>query len=175
MSRPFHERLLDIELLLLDVDGVLTDGRVTYSDAGEELQSYHIRDGSGIAMWRRSGKRVAAITGRGSKALERRAAELGIDPLLQHAVDKAAALTALVSLCNIEPYRIAAVGDDLPDLPVLRRVGAAFAVADACAEVKAVAGYVTKTPGGNGAVREVVEIILNAQGRWHDLVASFES
>lgn len=174
MTRPLDDRLREIEVLILDVDGVLTDGRITYSDAGQELQTFHSRDGSGLSIWRRAGKRTALVTGRGSKALDRRAEELKLDVVLQHIKDKRSAFAEVLQRLNVEARQTVVVGDDLPDLPMLRQAGAAFAVADACAEVQSAADQVTLMAGGHGAVREVVERILKVQNRWDDLIADLK-
>jgi 3-deoxy-D-manno-octulosonate 8-phosphate phosphatase (KDO 8-P phosphatase) len=160
-----------IELLLLDVDGVLTDGSVVYSDAGEELKRFHVRDGSGLKLWRAAGKRAAIVSGRASAAVERRAAELGIAPVLQGRDDKLRAFEEVLAALGLTADRVCAVGDDLADLPILTRVGLAVAVADACPEVRAAAHRTTITPGGRGAVREAVEWLL--QGRWDELIAGY--
>ncbi len=173
MTSALAARLQAIDVLILDVHGVLTDGNILYSDAGHELQGYHVRDGSGLALWRRAGKRAAAITGRGSKALERRAKELHLDPLMMQAHDKAEAIATLLPQLGVGKERIAAVGDDLPDQPVFRSVGVTFAVGDACSEIKAMADYVVEPAGGRGAVRAVIEVILKAQGRWEQMVQSY--
>jgi 3-deoxy-D-manno-octulosonate 8-phosphate phosphatase (KDO 8-P phosphatase) len=172
MSRPLSDRLREIEVLVMDVDGVLTNGQIIYSDAGHELQIFHSCDGAGLSLWRKTGKRSAVITGRGSKALERRAAELHVDVVLQHVKNKKSALGEVFDRLHVEARQTATIGDDLPDLPMLRLSGVAFSVADACAEVRAAADEVTLAGGGQGAVREVVERILKAQNRWADLVTS---
>ncbi len=173
MTQTLDERLANVDLLVLDVDGVLTDGRVIYSDRGAEVQAFDVRDGTGLALWRRAGKRAAAITGRGSDALRRRADELGLSPLIQQVRDKAVAFADLLKELKVDPSRVIAIGDDLPDLPVLKRAGVAVAVADACPEVREAADFVTTAPGGRGAVREVIERVLKAQSRWQELVAAF--
>lgn len=170
MNPSADERYRLIEVLILDVDGVLTDGRIIYSDAGHELQAFHVRDGSGLALWRRAEKRAAVVTGRGSAALERRAKECHLSPVIQHATDKAAAFRAVCAELTVTPERVAVVGDDLPDLAMFRHAGVKVAVADACAEVRAGADYVTNAKGGRGAVREVIEMLLRAQGRWDALI-----
>jgi 3-deoxy-D-manno-octulosonate 8-phosphate phosphatase (KDO 8-P phosphatase) len=170
MKPPLAQRVRAIEWLVLDVDGVLTDGRIAYTDAGAELQAFHVRDGSGLALWHRAGKRTAIITGRGSAALERRAKELNVEVVVQHAADKAAALAAVLQRCSVERHAVCAMGDDWPDLPVLRQAGVAVAVADACLEVRAAADHVTRHGGGRGAVREAVEWLLKVQGSWNALV-----
>jgi 3-deoxy-D-manno-octulosonate 8-phosphate phosphatase (KDO 8-P phosphatase) len=165
------DRFSRIRLLLLDVDGVLTDGRITYADNGLELKAFHVRDGSGLKFWHRSGGRVAIVSGRSSPAVARRAKELGIDPVVQGADEKLPALRRILRETGMTPDQVCAVGDDLPDLPVLTRCGLAVAVADAAPEVRSVAHLVTPSPGGCGAVREAVEWLMRGQGTWDRVVA----
>ena len=160
-----------IELLVLDVDGVLTDGSIIYADDGVEVKAFHVRDGSGLKLWHQAGKRSALITGRSSPAVEVRAAELGVGFVTQGASAKLPAYRELLARAGARPEEVCYVGDDLPDLPPLRHCGLAVAVADACAEVRAEAHYVTRAPGGRGAVREAVELILRCQGHWQEVVA----
>src|SRR5262249_43387571 len=157
------ERCARIELLLLDVDGVLTDGSIVYTDDGIELKRFHVRDGSGLMIWQHVGKRAALISGRTSRAVEGRAAELGIAPAIQGKGEKLPALREVLNAVGVQPEQVCAIGDDVPDLPVLRRCGLAVAVADACPEVIADADYVTRAVGGRGAVRETIELILSSQ------------
>lgn len=159
-----------VRLLLLDVDGVLTDGSITYSSSGEELKTFHVRDGSAIKLWQQAGHAVAILSGRASMAVTRRAAELGVRLVLQGRSDKDAAFDEVLAAFGVGADEVCAVGDDLQDLPVLRRCGVAVAVADAVPEVRAAAGYVTMAPGGRGAVRDAVEFLLKAQGRWAGLI-----
>ena len=166
-------RAAAIELLLLDVDGVLTDGSVIYADDGSELKRFHVRDGSGLKLWHAAGKRSAIVSGRKSVAVERRASELGIRPVLQGRDDKLAAFAEVLAWLGYTPAQVCAVGDDLPDVPVLRTCGLAVAVADACPEARAAAHYVTAAAGGRGAVREAIEWLLKAQGRWTELTARY--
>jgi 3-deoxy-D-manno-octulosonate 8-phosphate phosphatase (KDO 8-P phosphatase) len=166
-------RAAAIELLLLDVDGVLTDGGVIYSDDGTEWKRFHVRDGSGLKLWRAAGKRAAIVSGRTSAAVARRAAELGIDPVLQGRDDKRAALAEVLAATGLRLEQVCAMGDDLPDVPVLRACGLAVAVPDACAEARAVAHHVTAAPGGHGAVRDAIEWLLTVQGRWTELTARY--
>jgi 3-deoxy-D-manno-octulosonate 8-phosphate phosphatase (KDO 8-P phosphatase) len=167
-------RAAKIELLLLDVDGVLTDGGIVYTDAGTEVKRFHVRDGSGLKFWHAAGKRSAIVSGRKSRAVELRAAELGIAVVLQGRPEKLPAFAAVLAETGLRAEQVCAIGDDLPDLPVLRRVGLAVAVADACAEVRDAADYVTAAPGGHGAVRDAVEWLLKLQGRWDGIVAEFK-
>lgn len=163
-----------IKLLLLDVDGVLTDGSIVYADDGTEIKRFHVRDGSGLKFWQRAGNRAAIVSGRTSKAVEMRAAELGVSPVLQGRPDKLPAFAEVLALTGLRPDEVCAIGDDLPDLPVLRRCGLAVAVADACPEVRAAAHYVTAAPGGRGAVREAVEWLLKSQGKWDDVLTFYQ-
>lgn len=173
-SRPsLGERLLRIDWLILDVDGVLTDGSITYANNGRESKTFHVRDGFGIKAWHGLGKRTAIITGRTSQVVSLRSAELGIQAVYQGASDKVSALQQFAAEQNCNLENACAVGDDLPDLGVLQRCGLAVAVADAAAEVRAQADYVTQAVGGRGAVREVIEWILQAQGCWRQVVSGF--
>ena len=155
----------DIRLLILDVDGVLTDGTLYFGETGEALKSFNIRDGHGIKMLMEGGVAVAIITGRRSRMVEERARNLGIPHLIQGAEDKAAALAKLVEASGIPPDACAAIGDDVLDLPVLRRVRFAATVPDAPEIVLKHAHYVTKVAGGRGAVRELCELILRSQDK----------
>jgi 3-deoxy-D-manno-octulosonate 8-phosphate phosphatase (KDO 8-P phosphatase) len=164
-----------VRLLVLDVDGVLTDGRIVYTDAGDELKRFHVRDGSGLKIWQSLGLKAAVISGRVSKAVERRAAELGLAPVLLGRDAKRPAFEEVLAWHGVTAGQACAIGDDLPDLPVLRRCGVAVAVADACAEVRAVADYTARTKGGGGAVREAVEWLLTLRGEWAGVVERFQA
>lgn len=159
------ERANDVRLLVLDVDGVLTDGRLYFSSRGEELKCFHVRDGAGIVQLLRAGIQVAVISGRRSRAVERRMSELGVSWLRQGIDDKLAALRELLDILGIGPQAIATVGDDVADLPILSVARLAIAVADAHASVKSRAHFITQAPGGRGAVREVCDLILESQRR----------
>lgn len=163
----------DIELLILDVDGVLTDGGIMLDDNGAETKRFHVRDGTGIRIWLELGYQVAMITGRSGKALAHRTAELGVKHVIQGSRDKGAAFDELTRSLSIDPSRAAVLADDLPDLPVMRRAGYAMAVADASREVRKLASYVTSRPGGHGAAREAVELLLKAKNRWDDAISLF--
>ena len=170
MTDELAARLRQIRLLILDVDGVLTDGSITYTGSGEELKTFHVRDGSAIKLWLRAGHKLALLTGRTSHAVTRRAAELGIPLTLQGREDKAAALEEIVAATGIAPENACAAGDDLADLALFGRVGVRFAVADAVPELRAAADLVTMLPGGRGAAREVIETLLKAQDLWAGLI-----
>jgi 3-deoxy-D-manno-octulosonate 8-phosphate phosphatase (KDO 8-P phosphatase) len=157
------ERARRIRLLVLDVDGVLTDGRLYFSAAGEELKVFHVRDGSGIVAVQRAGVAVAIISGRDSPAVARRATELGIRHVRQGVSDKGAELDRLLGELGVAPEEVACVGDDTPDAPMLRRAGLAIGVADAHPALLASTHWVTKSNGGQGAVRDVCDLLLSAR------------
>lgn len=163
----------DIRLLACDVDGVLTDGRFYYSDAGGEVKVFCAQDGLALVAAQRAGLHVALVSGRRSRAVERRAQELKIAHLLQGVSNKLDAVARLADKLGIALREVAYVGDDLPDLPCMEAVGAGVAVADAAEEVKQAARYVTRCPGGAGAVRELVRLILLSQGKWNQVVSSY--
>lgn len=168
-------RFTAVALLLLDVDGVLTDGSIHYDDNGVETKSFNVKDGLGLRLLVRSGIRVGIITGRRSATVERRCRDLGIDTLYQGVSDKAALLDTICSQLNIQPEASAFVGDDLPDLPIMKRVGLSVAVADAHETVADEADLVTTAGGGAGAVREVCEAILKARGLWEPLLQRYRT
>ena len=164
----------DIQMLLIDVDGVLTDGGVFLDARGGEMKRFDIRDGMGMVVWRKCGLKLGIISGRPSEVTSRRAAELGIDYVEQcQAMDKAASLENICGESGIDPRNIAYVGNDLADLPVMRRVSYPIAVADAAPEVVSAAKYVTKSRGGYGAVREVIEHLLKAMDRWDEVLDDY--
>lgn len=167
------EKAENIKLLILDVDGVLTDGRIFYTDSGEELKAFDEKDGHGIKLLLRAGIDVAIITGRTSKALEHRAADLGVKMVFQKALNKIEVYEKILSLKNLSDEEVCAVGDDLTDLPMLRRCGLSVAVHDSVAEIKAKVDFVTKNSGGNGSVREICELILKAKGLWEKVTARY--
>ena len=167
---PLARRCRAIELLVLDVDGVLTNGGIVYDDHGTELKRFHVRDGSALKFWQHAGKHAAILSGRTSRTVEVRAAELGIAPVIQGMPAKLASYRKLLDHFQLQPEQVACIGDDLPDLPLVRNCGLGVAVHDAVPELRADAAYVTHTPGGTGAVREVIELILRCQGAWQRLV-----
>ncbi len=155
-----------VQLLVLDVDGVLTDGTLFFDDDGRQMRRFHITDGLGIKIWRALGRKTAILTSKKSTAVQARAKMLGIDLLEQGADDKKPGLERILAASKAEPAQTAYMGDDLLDLPVMKRVGYPIAVANAAEEVKAVARYVTQRTGGNGAVREAVEYLLKREEQW---------
>ena len=167
-------RLSDIRLLLLDVDGVMTDGGIIYDGAGMETKVFNVKDGHGIKMLQRHGIEVGIITGRTSAVVEVRARELGIDLLYQGALKKLESYRDIQARTRFTDAQIAYVGDDVIDVPVMRRVIFAAAPADALPEARAAAHYVTNCPGGRGAVREVCDLILKGRGLWDEVVSRYE-
>lgn len=155
-----------IKLIFLDVDGVLTDGRITINGGGEETKSFDVKDGHGLKMLMAGGVEVVLITGRTSAALSRRAEDLGIEEVHQGVEDKRALCKRLLAHKGLESMNACAVGDDIPDLDMFHEVGLCIAVADAAEEVREAADFITRLKGGFGAVREVCEWILKSQGKW---------
>jgi YrbI family 3-deoxy-D-manno-octulosonate 8-phosphate phosphatase len=172
-SPDLESRLAAVELLLLDVDGVLTDGGVTWNNEGIEQKTFHIRDGLGLRLWARAGLKVGIVTGRASRIVQLRAEELGIAIVRQGVEDKLATAAAILAECGVSWERTAFIGDDLPDLPVVMRCGLGVAVADACPELRAAARLVTTLRGGQGAVREFIERALRARGGWESIVGRY--
>jgi len=162
-----------IRLILSDVDGVLTDGGIVYDNQGIETKQFHVRDGLGIRLWQKAGYRFGLITRRSSHIVKVRVAELGIEIVRQGIDNKLSVVGALLDELRLTPVQTCYIGDDLPDLPAIRTVGFGVAVADACSELRQAAHYTTTLHGGAGAVRETIEVILKAQGRWDDLIQSY--
>lgn len=168
-----EERCQPIELILSDVDGVLTDGGIILDNQGIETKRFHVRDGQGIKLWHRAGFQFGLVTVRSSHVVKMRVAELGIDIIRQGADDKLATVKDILAGLGLAPNQVGYIGDDLPDLPVVRMVGLGIAVGDACTELRESAHYVTQHAGGMGAVREAIEMILKAQRRWDDLIQAY--
>ncbi len=167
------EVFANIRMLCLDVDGVLTDGGIYLNDQGVETKRFHVRDGAGIRMWTALGFEIAVITGRSGMALRHRLNELGIEHLVQGSSDKGASLVQLMNRLELAPEEVAVLGDDLPDLPMMRIAGYAMAVADAVRDVLSESDFVTVRPGGTGAVREAIEHLLKHKDAWDDALALF--
>ena len=168
-----NERLQKIKLLILDVDGVMTDGRIVFDANGVEAKFFNVKDGHGIKMLQRAGVEVAIISGRESQVVTNRAAELGIERVYQRCLDKLTPYRSLLVDTGLADDEVAFVGDDIIDLPVLRRVGFAAAPADAVPETLAAVHLVTRNRGGWGAVREVCDLILRGKGLWDEVTARY--
>ncbi len=174
MKKNFKEKLSKIKLLILDVDGVMTDGRIIMDDEGHELKSFNVRDGHGIKILQRYGVWVAILTGRQSKVVEYRAKDLEIKDVYQGALNKKEVFEKILKKHKLSAEEVAYLGDDIVDIPVLKRVGFSAAVADAMDVVKESVDYVTRNRGGRGAVRELCEMILQAQGKWLEVAERYE-
>jgi len=165
--RSLADRCHNIELLLLDVDGVLTGGEIAlYDDQGGQLKVFHVRDGTGLKCWRQAGKQTAIVSGRTARSVKHRARELGIELVFEGVPDKLVAYHELLNKTGFSSPQVCAIGDDLADLPVAQESGLAIGVADACPEILRAAHFITCAPGGKGAVREAIELILKCEGRW---------
>lgn len=173
LTQEQQDRLSGLKLLILDVDGVLTDGRLFFDDLGREYKCFHARDGHGLKLLRQSGVDVAVISGRKSNSVAIRMQSLGITHVYQGHEDKRAAFIEILRAFNVSPKQVAYVGDDVLDLPIMMQVGFAVAVADANFAVKQRADWCTQTPGGLGAVREVCDLIMQAQGTFDAMLQSY--
>lgn len=169
-----NERLAQIQLLLLDVDGVMTDGGIIYDGNGLETKIFNVKDGHGIKMLQRAGIEVGIITGRSSVVVDVRARELGIELVYQGALRKLESYEDVKLKTGLADSQIAYMGDDVIDVPVMRRVGFAAAPQDALAEAKRAAHYIASLSGGRGAVREVCDLILKGRGAWDEIAARYE-
>lgn len=168
-----ENKLKGLKLLLLDVDGVLTRGEIIYNDSGEELKVFNVKDGLGIRLLIEAGINVAIVTGRRSQALIQRCRNLGIDQIYAGVRDKSVIIDRILAQTNATPQKIGFVGDDLPDLGLMKQVGISIAVADAHESIIAFADVVTSAKGGEGAVREVCELILKSKGLWEGVLKRF--
>jgi 3-deoxy-D-manno-octulosonate 8-phosphate phosphatase (KDO 8-P phosphatase) len=173
ISSGLRRKAQNISLLLLDVDGVLTDGRIIIDDRGVETKHFHVRDGQGIALLLRAGIDVGLMTSRSSSSVRHRAKELGIRLVYQNVRDKMTTYNEIKRRCRLSDEQVAYMGDDLIDLLTLREAGLALSVADGWSGLRGTVDYVTTCPGGQGAVREVAEMILRAQGKWAGLLEKF--
>lgn len=165
LSEEILRRAENIKFLLMDCDGVLTDGRLYFTESGEKMKVFHVRDGQGLVSWHAAGFRSGIISGRNSKIVEVRAKELGIEFIRQDASDKLEELEIFLTQLNISREDVAFVGDDVADINIMQRVGLAVAVADAVKEARDAAHFTTKNKGGRGAVREVTDLLLRAKNR----------
>ncbi|RJP29710.1 MAG: HAD-IIIA family hydrolase [Candidatus Omnitrophota bacterium] len=164
-----------IKVLLLDVDGVLTDGRIIYDSAGRDMKLFDVHDGLGVALLHKSGIPTVLITAKGSRAIKPRAKDMKVARIYENISPKTAVLDKIIKKYKIKPEELCFIGDDLVDLCLLKRVGLAVSVANACAEVKKISHYTTAKEGGRGAVREVAEMILKSQGKWQEAIRKYEA
>lgn len=169
------KRAQAIQMIVFDVDGVLTGGQIIFGQSGEVMKIFHAQDGLGISAAHKAGLKTAIITGRQSDIVRLRSTELKVTHVYQGVVNKLEGLQDLLDKYNLSPHQVAYVGDDLNDLPILLQVGLALAVANAVDEVKECAHYIAKKQGGQGAVREIIELILKAQGKWQAVVEEYKN
>jgi len=173
MENTLERRASRIKLLLMDCDGVLTNGRLQLLDVGDEQKWFSVRDGLGLELWHRAGLKSGIVSGRSSRAVERRAKELQMAYVRQGSENKIKAFDEIIKLAGVSDEQVAYIGDDLNDIPLMRRSELAIAVSDAAPETQEAAHYITASLGGNGAVREAIEMILRAQGKWNDLIEKY--
>ncbi|MBC8357439.1 MAG: HAD-IIIA family hydrolase [Candidatus Aminicenantes bacterium] len=175
MEESLLNKAKKIKLLLLDVDGVLTDGRIIYDSAGRDSKFFDVHDGLGVYLLKKAGIPTILITAKGSRAIKPRARDMQVAAVLEDVSPKSSVFDKILKKYNLTPQEVCFVGDDLVDLCLMKRVGFAVAVFNACTEVKALAAYITKKEGGRGAVREVAELILKSQSKWDEALESYQS
>ena len=174
MKKSVQEKLSRIKMLIMDVDGVLTDGRIIMDDEGREMKNFDVRDGHGIKILQRYGIKVALLTGRQSEVVKHRARDLDIKQVYQKVFNKKEVLAEILRKNKLQAGEVAFLGDDIIDIPALRAVGFSAAVGDAVDVVRKSVDYVTKQGGGRGAAREICEMILKAQGKWQEVADRYE-
>ena len=167
------EKAKKVRLLIMDVDGVLTDGRIVYANSGDELKFFDVTDGMGLSMFSRAGLKSAILTAKKSKVVARRAKDMHVDKVYQNAMKKLEVFEKILTDFKVSPEEVCFIGDDVIDIPVLKKVGFAVCVPNAVPEVKNEVHYITKKEGGRGAVREVIDIILKTQGRWNEVMKRY--
>ena len=173
LSASLIKKIKAVKLLILDVDGVMTDGSIIYDDDGKEIKIFDVKDGHGIKLLMRAGIDVAIITARESQVVLHRAKNLGIDIVYQKAMDKVEAFNEILQKKQLSEKEVAYVGDELVDIPLLRKVGFAAAVKDAVEDLKMYVDFITEKNGGQGAVREICELILKTQGKWGEATEKY--
>jgi 3-deoxy-D-manno-octulosonate 8-phosphate phosphatase (KDO 8-P phosphatase) len=172
MRTSLKDKIKKIKLLILDVDGIMTNGEIILDDDGKETKVFNVQDGYGIVLFQRAGHKTAILSARSTGAVNARAKDLKIDKVCQDAQPKIKAYTKLLSDLKLKDEQACFIGDDLTDIEVLRKVGVSVSVPNAVTEVKQIVDHVTKREGGQGAVREVIELILKTQGKWPDILKS---
>ncbi len=168
------DKVKKIKVLLLDVDGVLTDGRIIYDSHGRDLKFFNVHDGMGVYLLKKAGIATLLITAKGSRAIKPRARDMGVDAVFENISPKTRVLQKILKKYRINKEELCFVADDLVDLGLMREVGLPIAVVNACAEIKKAATYITSREGGKGAVREVAELILKTQGKWDELIKTYD-
>lgn len=167
------QRMQSIKLILSDVDGVMTSGGITYDNQGIETKTFHVRDGMGVKLWQKSGHRFGVITARSSHIVKLRMEELGVDFIRQGTENKLAAAEQIITELELEKEEVCYIGDDLTDVALMNAVGISASVADGAFDVRNCADFVTRSPGGTGAIRELIEMLLKSQKRWNELLQGY--
>lgn len=175
MDIDIQQRAAKIKLLILDVDGILTDGRIIYDSRGRDLKLFDVRDGLGVYLLRRMGIKTILITAKASKAIKPRARDMRVDKVYGSIVPKTKVYEKILNDYNLDDDQVCFMGDDLVDIGILKRVGLPITVPGACEEVKELCAYITEKRGGRGAVREVVELILKSQDKWREAVKLYDN
>ena len=168
-----EEKAKKIKLLVMDVDGVLTDGRIIYANSGDQLKFFDVTDGMGLSLFSRAGLKTAILTAKKSKIVSKRSKDMHIDRVYQDALRKAEVFEKILVDFRVSPEEVCYIGDDVVDIPVLKKVGLAVSVPNAVPEVKKEVHYITKRKGGRGAVREVIDMILKSQGKWDEVLKRY--
>jgi len=174
MESQIADKIKKIRLLILDVDGVLTDGRIIYDSKGRDSKFFDVHDGLGVYLLRRSGIKTILITAKGSKTIKPRARDMRVEEYYEDVFPKTKVLDKILNKHNVSKEEICFIGDDLVDLSIMKAVGFPVAVANASQDIKAAAGYVTQKSGGRGAVRETAELILKTQGKWDEAIRIYQ-
>lgn len=174
LKEELKNKVQKVKLLLLDVDGVLTDGRIIYDSRGHDMKFFDVHDGMGVYLLKKAGIPTILITAKGSRAIKPRARDMQVDAVFEDVSPKSSVLDKILKKCKVNADEVCFVGDDLVDLCLMKRVSFPVAVFNACPEIKQCASYVTTREGGRGAVREVAELILKAQGRWQEMVGLYD-
>ncbi|MFH0790029.1 MAG: HAD-IIIA family hydrolase [Candidatus Omnitrophota bacterium] len=174
MENILLEKAKKIKLLLLDVDGVLTDGKITYNSAGEDMKSFDVHDGLGVYVLRKCGIKTILITAKGSLAIDPRADDMQVEEVFKDVSPKTSVLDKILEKYKVDSSEVCFVGDDLVDLGIMKKVGFPVAVFNAVLEIRQIASYITFREGGRGAVREVAELILKSQGKWQEVIQNYD-
>jgi len=174
MEEALWEKAKKVKLLLLDVDGVLTDGRIIYDSKGRDLKLFDVHDGLGVYLLKRCGIKTILITAKGSRAIRPRARDMQVEAVFENVSPKSSVLDEILNKYRVDADEVCFVGDDLVDLCLMKKAGFPIAVFNACSEIKQAASYITKSAGGRGAVREVAELILKAQDKWEESISCYD-
>lgn len=175
INKNLLHKAKNVQLLILDVDGILTDGKIYYTSDGKEIKAFNVLDGHGIVMLRNAGIKTAIISGRKSNTVKIRAKELGISYVYQGVFDKVKVMKEIIKKEKIQIQNVCYMGDDVTDLELLSKAGFSVTVENGVPEVKSIVDYITTKKGGEGAVREIAEIILKARGLWEDIIKNYKS